>query len=115
MAGRIKQWLTGHRWSAAQPLRAELFREVLIVGVVALFAQGMLLWFGGVPWTARGPRSLTFMTLQPAVWLLVAMFIQRRNGVAARAFLFTGIVETVILSTVAFPYAQFGAAVVLTI
>jgi signal transduction histidine kinase len=55
------------------------------------------------------------MTLQPAVWLLVAMFIQRRNGVAARAFLFTGIVETVILSTVAFPYAQFGAAVVLTI
>jgi signal transduction histidine kinase len=115
MAGRIMQWLTGRRWKAAQPLRAELFREVLIVGVVALLAQGTLLWFGGVPWTARGPRSLTFMTLQPAVWLLASMFLQRGNGVAARAFLFTGIVETVILSTLAFPYPQFGAAVVLTI
>jgi signal transduction histidine kinase len=105
----------------AAPLRDELFREILIAAAVALFAQGTLLRLGGVPWTGRGPRNLVFMTLMPAVWFVPTMLCHRaaaktpRMAAGARAFLFVCIVEMVTLPTVAFPYAQFGAAVVLSI
>jgi hypothetical protein len=36
-----------------------------------------LLWRSGIPWSARGPRSLLFMTLQPAVWLLATILCHR--------------------------------------
>ena len=92
-----------------------------LVFSVALVAQGALLKLAGVPWIGRGPRGLLFMTLQPAAWLLGAMLTHRaaaRNpklAYAARAYLFVGVVEMVTLATVAFPYAQYGAVMVLTI
>ena len=107
--------------AAAAPLREELFRQVLIVAAVALAAQGILLRLAGIGWVARGPRGLVFLTLQPAAWLVAAMLTHRaaarrpQLAHAGRAYLFVAVVETVILSTVAAPYAQYGAAVVLTI
>ncbi|HEY2382299.1 MAG TPA: sensor histidine kinase [Terriglobia bacterium] len=116
---KFKDWQERRQIPAA-PLRAELFREVLIVAAVTLFAQGTFLKLAGIPWIGHGPRGLLFMTLQPAAWLLGAMLCHRaaRNPKlmgAARAYLFVGVVETVTLATVGFPYAQYGAVMVLTI
>jgi signal transduction histidine kinase len=100
------------------PLRDELYTRLLIFAVALLALQFALLWWEGIRAWGRGPVGFAFLTAFPAAYLLAA-FLARRHPFRF-AGLFTAIVLTVTLpiapaSVQAFPYPQFGGALILTI
>jgi signal transduction histidine kinase len=100
------------------PLRDELYTRLLIFAVALLALQFALLWWEGIRAWGRGPVGFAFLTAFPAAYLLAA-FLNRKHPFRF-AGLFTAIVLTVTLpiapaSVQAFPYPQFGGALVLTI
>ena len=82
---RFKDWearRSRHMLPGA-PIRAELFRQILVVAVLALFAQaGFLLWIG------TDARKFAFITLQPAAWLLAAALFERKAAPISRIAFF---------------------------
>ena len=118
MVRQFKDWetrMSAHTTPAA-PLRAELFRQILIVAFSALAIQGGLLLWAGID-----TGQFLFITGMPAVWLVAAAIYQRKEAPAgkkavfARAALFAGIVEIVALPTVRYSYPQYGGVMLLTI
>ena len=100
------------------PLRDELYTRLLIFAVALLALQFALLWWEGIRAWGRGPVGFAFLTVFPAAYLLAA-FLTRKHPFRF-AGLFTAIVLTVTLpiapaSVQAFPFPQFGGALLLTI
>jgi signal transduction histidine kinase len=104
---RFKDWearRSRHMLPGA-PIRAELF------GAQA----GFLLWIG------TDLRNFAFITLQPAAWLLAAVFCERkaaplsRMALFARTALFVGVVEMITLTPLRYAFPQYGGAMVLAI
>ncbi|HEV8412293.1 MAG TPA: sensor histidine kinase [Bryobacteraceae bacterium] len=119
----LKQWTVLNKKQIGvqereAPLRDELYTRLLIFAVALLALQFALLWWEGIRAWGRGPVGFAFLTAFPAAYLLAA-FLTRKHPFRF-AGLFTAIVLTVTLpiapaSVQAFPYPQFGGALVLTI
>jgi len=119
----LKQWTVLNKKQIGvqereAPLRDELYTRLLIFAIALLALQFALLWWEGIRAWGRGPVGFAFLTAFPAAYLLAA-FLTRKHPFRF-AGLFTAIVLTVTLpiapaSVQAFPYPQFGGALVLTI
>jgi signal transduction histidine kinase len=118
LAQRFNHWQTqrSQHMLPAAALRADMFRGILMVAVIA-----MALLAAFMSWDGVSILWFRFIIVQSGLWLAVAALRHRRRmpssagSLFARAALFAAVVEMATLPSVRYAYPEFGGLIVLTI